>query len=122
MRELGSLDEFESKLRAFRRHEIRRARKRGSSLRDAACQIVRDDLLDALGEATERAAVSLAAHDDAEHVTRTPGVREQHLEATGRAGRASAMGVVLASVTLVFAAIVFIVNRLAGGKERVQMA
>jgi N-acetylglucosamine transport system permease protein len=39
----------------------------------------------------------------------------------GRAGRASAMGVVLAAVTLVFAAIVFIVNRLAGGKERVQM-
>ena len=32
------------------------------------------------------------------------------------------MGVVLAAVTLVFAAIVFIVNRLAGGKERVQMA
>ena len=31
------------------------------------------------------------------------------------------MGVVLAVVTLVFAAIVFIVNRLAGGKERVQM-
>jgi N-acetylglucosamine transport system permease protein len=40
----------------------------------------------------------------------------------GKAGRASAMGVVLAAVTLVFAAIVFIVNRLAGGKERVQMA
>ena len=39
----------------------------------------------------------------------------------GKAGRASAMGVVLAAVTLVFAAIVFIVNRLAGGKERVQM-
>ena len=39
----------------------------------------------------------------------------------GKAGRASAMGVVLAIVTLVFAAIVFIVNRLAGGKERVQM-
>ncbi len=40
----------------------------------------------------------------------------------GKAGWASAMGVVLAAVTLVFAAIVFIVNRLAGGKERVQMA
>ena len=36
----------------------------------------------------------------------------------GKSGHASAMGVVLAIVTLLFAAIVFIVNRLPGGKER----
>ena len=40
----------------------------------------------------------------------------------GKAGRASAMGVVLAVVTLLFAAIVFIVNRVVGGKERIEMA
>lgn len=34
-------------------------------------------------------------------------------------GRASAMGVVLAGVTLAFAALVFLVNRLTGGKDRV---
>jgi N-acetylglucosamine transport system permease protein len=35
----------------------------------------------------------------------------------GEFGQASAMGVILAVVTLVFAAIVFLVNRLTGGKE-----
>ena len=35
----------------------------------------------------------------------------------GKAGQASAMGVVLAIVTLLFAAIVFIVNRILGGKD-----
>jgi N-acetylglucosamine transport system permease protein len=35
----------------------------------------------------------------------------------GEFGQASAMGVVLAVVTLIFAAIVFVVNRLTGGKE-----
>ncbi|GHD41407.1 sugar ABC transporter permease [Mycetocola manganoxydans] len=35
----------------------------------------------------------------------------------GEFGQASAMGVVLAIVTLIFAAIVFIVNRITGGKE-----
>jgi N-acetylglucosamine transport system permease protein len=38
----------------------------------------------------------------------------------GKFGYASAMGVVLAVVTLVFAAIVFTVNRLTGGKSRVE--
>ena len=36
----------------------------------------------------------------------------------GQFGYASAMGVVLAIVTLLFAAIVFVVNRLTGGGER----
>ena len=40
----------------------------------------------------------------------------------GKAGRASAIGVVLAIVTLLFAAIVFIVNRILGGKERIELA
>jgi N-acetylglucosamine transport system permease protein len=34
----------------------------------------------------------------------------------GKSGRASAMGVVLAVVTLLFAALVFTVNRITGGK------
>jgi N-acetylglucosamine transport system permease protein len=38
----------------------------------------------------------------------------------GKFGYASAMGVVLAIVTLVFAAIVFTVNRLTGGKSRIE--
>ena len=38
----------------------------------------------------------------------------------GKFGYASAMGVVLAIVTLVFAAIVFTVNRLTGGRSRVE--
>jgi N-acetylglucosamine transport system permease protein len=40
----------------------------------------------------------------------------------GKAGRASAMGVVLAVITLLFAAIVFTTNRIFGGKERIEMA
>jgi N-acetylglucosamine transport system permease protein len=38
----------------------------------------------------------------------------------GKFGYASAMGVVLAVVTLLFAAIVFTVNRLTGGKSRIE--
>ena len=40
----------------------------------------------------------------------------------GKAGRASAMGVVLAVVTLVFASLVFLTNRILGGKDRIVMA
>ena len=40
----------------------------------------------------------------------------------GKAGRANAMGVVLAVITLLFAAIVFTTNRIFGGKERIEMA
>ena len=40
----------------------------------------------------------------------------------GKAGRASAMGVVLAVVTLVFASLVFVTNRILGGKDRIAMA
>lgn len=39
----------------------------------------------------------------------------------GKAGRASAMGVVLAVITLLFAALVFTTNRIFGGKERIEM-
>ena len=46
----------------------------------------------------------------------------QHGVHEGQFGLASAMGVVLAIVTLVFAAIVFIVNRLTGGKDGCEMA
>lgn len=40
----------------------------------------------------------------------------------GKAGRASAMGVALAVVTLLFASIVFTVNRFTGGKENIQLS
>lgn len=40
----------------------------------------------------------------------------------GKAGRASAIGVSLAIITLIFASIVFAVNRFTGGKDRIQMA
>jgi len=40
----------------------------------------------------------------------------------GKAGRASAMGVSLAIVTLLFAALVFTVNRFTGGKDRIEIS
>lgn len=40
----------------------------------------------------------------------------------GKAGRASAIGVSMAVITLLFAGLVFGVNRLTGGKDRVQLA
>jgi N-acetylglucosamine transport system permease protein len=68
-------------------------------------------------------AQALAPEGGPAYTTRT---MSQELFATafrdGQAGRASAMGVVLAVVTLVFAAIVFTVNRLTGGRNRVKMA
>jgi N-acetylglucosamine transport system permease protein len=67
-------------------------------------------------------AQALAPEGGPAYMTRT---MSQELFATafrdGRAGLASAMGVVLAVVTLVFAGIVFTVNRLTGGRDRVQM-
>ena len=50
-------------------------------------------------------------------------VMSQHIFRTafldGQSGRASAMGVVMALITLVFAGVIFAVNRLTGGKEKV---